>query len=119
MHRRRCGRCCFGPGLALSLSHRVDSRFHASLPAAFQGSFHVWRRDARSSGDAATAADAHGFVEWLPGVQVSGHFAPVMDVTWGRDGAYVVSCSTDQTTRVFARLTPAAGSGCVSRILWE
>jgi hypothetical protein len=50
-------------------------------------------------------------MEWLPGVQISGHFGPVMDVVWGRAGNYVVSCSTDQTTRVWAKLAPTEASG--------
>jgi hypothetical protein len=104
-----------------------------------QGSFHVWRRDVlpascelptecgeesvsiavgegefavHSAATAATIVDSWGApVEWLPGVQVSGHFGPVVDVAWGPNGGYLMSCSTDQTVRVVAKLQPSPASG--------
>lgn len=40
---------------------------------------------------------------WTPGVTVGGHFGSVEDVTWDPDGKYIVSVSSDQTSRVHAQ----------------
>ncbi|KAL8808883.1 MAG: hypothetical protein Q9200_003927 [Gallowayella weberi] len=39
---------------------------------------------------------------WLQGVGVSGHTRPVMDIAWARDGSYLLSTGSDQTTRLHA-----------------
>jgi hypothetical protein len=92
------------PPLSPTRTHVVVVR---PLPACCvcQGSFHVWRQHASVGTGGAAAAQ-----EWLPGAQVGGHFGPVVDVTWTRDGPYLVSCSSDQTTRVLARLRPSPES---------
>lgn len=39
---------------------------------------------------------------WLQGVGISGHTKPVAAVTWSKDGAYLLSTGSDQTTRLHA-----------------
>src|SRR5262245_35593798 len=39
---------------------------------------------------------------WVPAIAVSGHSAPVMDITWDASCSYLLSTGSDQTTRVFA-----------------
>ncbi|KAI4264221.1 MAG: hypothetical protein L6R42_000656 [Xanthoria sp. 1 TBL-2021] len=40
---------------------------------------------------------------WLQRVGVSGHTKSVMDVAWARDGSYLLSTGSDQTTRLHAK----------------
>lgn len=54
-----------------------------------------WRR---WDWDAATAA-------WVQDVSVSGHTKPVTGIAWSHNGAYLLSTSADQTTRLHARAT--------------
>jgi len=39
---------------------------------------------------------------WLQGVAVSGHVKEVTGLAWGKDGEYLISTSSDQTTRLHA-----------------
>ncbi|CAK7272900.1 Elongator subunit elp2 [Sporothrix epigloea] len=39
---------------------------------------------------------------WVQALGVTGHVAPVTGVSWSRDGTYLLSTSTDQTTRLHA-----------------
>lgn len=39
---------------------------------------------------------------WLQAVGISGHVREVKDVAWARDGSYLLSTSSDQTTRLHA-----------------
>lgn len=39
---------------------------------------------------------------WLQGVGTSGHTKPVTDVSWSKNGGYLISTSSDQTTRLHA-----------------
>ena len=43
--------------------------------------------------------------EWKPDVSISGHIKGVQDLAWSRDGSYLLSTSSDQTTRLFAEWT--------------
>lgn len=40
---------------------------------------------------------------WLQGIGVSGHTLPVTGIAWSREGDYLLSTSTDQTTRLHAK----------------
>ncbi|KAL7110624.1 hypothetical protein ACP275_05G037800 [Erythranthe tilingii] len=59
------------------------------LAHGYGGSFHHWRN---------VGTD---FDDWKPQKVPSGHFASVSDISWARDGAYLLSVSHDQTSRVF------------------
>ena len=54
---------------------------------------------------------------WVQAVGVSGHVKPVTGIAWSRDGAYLLSTSSDQTTRLHAawsRPSSASKSGSCS-----
>lgn len=40
---------------------------------------------------------------WIQGVGVSGHTLPVMGIAWSKEGDYLISTSSDQTTRLHAK----------------
>lgn len=46
-----------------------------------------------------------GCKEWIPQVTISGHFGPVEEIAWDPTETYLVSISSDQTARVFAKWT--------------
>lgn len=58
------------------------------------GSWRRWDRDAAS----ATTTSS-----WVQAVSVSGHTKPVTGIAWSHAGAYLLSTSADQTTRLHAR----------------
>ncbi|KAG6396598.1 hypothetical protein SASPL_142751 [Salvia splendens] len=60
------------------------------LAHGYGGSFHHWKN---------VGTD---FDDWKPQKVPSGHFAPVSDISWARDGEYLLSVSHDQTSRVFS-----------------
>ncbi|XP_051926545.1 elongator complex protein 2 [Hippocampus zosterae] len=66
------------------------------LAHAFHGALHLWRKDTGSG-------------EWRPDVALSGHFNAVQDLSWDPEGEFVISVSSDQTTRLFTpwRTEPA------------
>ena len=57
------------------------------LGYSFNGAFHMWKPSETG---------------WAPGVVVSGHQGAVVDIAWEGSGAYLLSTSTDQTTRCHA-----------------
>lgn len=61
----------------------------AILTNGYSGSLHLWREDSASG-------------RWLPAVTVSGHAGPVNDMTWDAQADYLLTTSSDQTTRLFA-----------------
>ncbi|KAJ8273313.1 hypothetical protein GJAV_G00100150 [Gymnothorax javanicus] len=57
---------------------------------AFHGALHLWQRDPTNE------------TEWVPGVVISGHFGSVQDLSWDPDGEFILSVSSDQTSRLFS-----------------
>jgi len=67
--------CCFGnQGLSI-LAH------------GYQGALHLWHNDQG---------------EWKPGVIGGGHFGSVEDLIWDPLGEFIITVSTDQTSRLHA-----------------
>ncbi|TSK31449.1 Elongator complex protein 2 [Bagarius yarrelli] len=60
------------------------------LAHAFHGALHLWQKDPSQQS------------KWNPAVVVSGHFNTVQDLSWDPEGEFLLSVSSDQTTRVFA-----------------
>ena len=56
------------------------------LSYSFSGAFHLWQR----------AKDSD---RWVPGIVPGGHQGSVCDLSWAKDGKYLLSVSVDQTTR--------------------
>ena len=71
------------------------------LAYSFNGALHLW---SYFSNDCL----------WKPGVAVGGHFSPVQDLDWEREGRYFVTVSLDQTTRVHAPWNTGDNVSCVS-----
>lgn len=65
----------------------------AILANGYSGSFHLWRMRPST-----TRSDD----EWTPAVTVSGHAASVNDLCWDAQGDYLLTTSSDQTTRLWA-----------------
>ncbi|KLU88803.1 RNA polymerase II Elongator subunit [Magnaporthiopsis poae ATCC 64411] len=59
------------------------------------GSWRRWDLEADDSGD-------HSGGMWRQALSVSGHTKAVTGITWSRDGGYLLSTSSDQTTRLHA-----------------
>lgn len=59
------------------------------LGHSYHGAFHIWNCDEKS-------------LFWTPSVTVGGHFGEVLDLGWEPNGAFIVSLSADQTTRIHA-----------------
>ncbi|XP_025894159.1 elongator complex protein 2 isoform X2 [Nothoprocta perdicaria] len=70
--------CQFSPDGSMIVAH------------AFHGALHLWKQAALNK------------KEWTPEVVISGHFNSVEDVKWDPQGEFIISVSSDQTTRVFA-----------------
>ncbi|OQR76540.1 putative elongator complex protein 2-like [Tropilaelaps mercedesae] len=62
------------------------------LGYGFHGSLHLWTK----AGDPERN-------EWTPCVTPGGHFGPVTGLSWSPRGSYLLSCSTDQTTRLHGK----------------
>lgn len=67
-------------------------KFHPNgksiIGVGFQGSLHLWH-----------SSDENDRI-WTPGIIQSGHFKEVKDIAWEPRGDFLISTSTDQTTRV-------------------
>lgn len=57
------------------------------LAHSYQGSFHLWRREDN---------------KWVADYIIGGHSDAVMDISWERNGRYLLSVSSDKTTRLHA-----------------
>lgn len=54
----------------------------------FQGSFHIWHQSPDDDSS------------WLPGIVVGGHFSMVQDLAWEPKGLFLLTVSSDQTSRI-------------------
>ncbi|KAK0636189.1 WD40-repeat-containing domain protein [Bombardia bombarda] len=57
--------------------------------------------------------------EWRQNYAVSGHTRAVTGISWSRDGAYLLSTSSDQTTRLHAQWTAGSEEGNSSNATWH
>ncbi|TRY73158.1 hypothetical protein TCAL_02201 [Tigriopus californicus] len=78
---------------------QYDDNAEQILGYSFTGSFHYW---------------ANVNAEWKPFKTIGGHFGPVEDLDWERNGRYLVSTSLDQTTRLHAPYRVSNTSEAVS-----
>ncbi|KAH8237282.1 hypothetical protein KR038_008983 [Drosophila bunnanda] len=63
---------------------------HSIVGHSYQGGFHIWNQD----------RDRPQL--WSSNVSVGGHYGEVRDLAWEHDGAYLMTVSADQTTRLHA-----------------
>ena len=67
----------------------------------YQGGFHLWGKEKEAITKGVESADK-GVWPSLP--TIGGHFAPVQGLAWEpREGAFLLSVSSDQTTRLHAQ----------------
>ncbi|KAL0111799.1 hypothetical protein PUN28_013171 [Cardiocondyla obscurior] len=59
------------------------------LAYGYQGSFHIWKYSQELD-------------KWLPHPAPGGHFSEVVDLCWDLKGRFLITASTDQTTRIHA-----------------
>ena len=66
------------------------------------GMFHVWKQQQKAEQQRETEESSFTVERWVPEIGISGHFAPVRQLTWDPSNSFLVSVSSDQTTRLFA-----------------
>lgn len=59
------------------------------MAVSYHGAFHIWNLNEETN-------------IWSPAVALGGHFGEVMDLSWEPKGEYLMTVSTDQTTRIHA-----------------
>ncbi|XP_017054373.1 probable elongator complex protein 2 [Drosophila ficusphila] len=69
---------------------KFSSDGHSILAHSYQGGFHIWNQDLNRP------------QLWTSNVIVGGHYGEVRDLAWEHDGAYLMTVSADQTTRLHA-----------------
>ncbi|GAB1301509.1 Elongator complex protein 2 [Apodemus speciosus] len=106
--------CQFGENGSMIIAH------------AFHGALHLWKQSTvnplvfedlcrRKAQDEEGGLKSEGSVtvpahrtwhtwarQWAPDIVISGHFDGVQDLMWDPDGEFIITASTDQTTRLFA-----------------
>ncbi|XP_021504900.1 elongator complex protein 2 isoform X2 [Meriones unguiculatus] len=70
--------CQFGENGSMIIAH------------AFHGALHLWKKSTVNPR------------QWAPEIVISGHFDGVQDLLWDPEGEFIITTSTDQTTRLFA-----------------
>lgn len=66
----------------------------------FAGALHCWKARHPNLEDAGGQTRSEFLAYSAPG----GHFAAVTDLAWDRDGRYLLTCSADKTTRIYAEV---------------
>ncbi|KZT62360.1 WD40 repeat-like protein [Calocera cornea HHB12733] len=82
------------------------------LAHAWNGSFHRWHIHVAE-------AEHHITGSWEPALAVTGHSQPVRDIAWEPHGRYVLSCSTDQTSRIHGPWRSEPSGSESSEITWH
>ncbi|XP_043668113.1 probable elongator complex protein 2 [Vespula pensylvanica] len=59
------------------------------LAHSYHGSFHIWQYSSSAE-------------DWIPRFAPNGHFGEVVDLCWDPKGRFLITTSTDQTTRIHA-----------------
>lgn len=67
---------------------KISPSGQSILGHGYQCNFHIWHQD---------LVNTH---LWVPGVVAGGHFGQVRDLTWEPFGQFLITVSSDQTTRV-------------------
>ena len=94
------------------------------------GAFHLWRKEiipqkSVSNDENGVVSEelkesddlipAEGREKWIPDYTVSGHFGPVMDLSWDDESGYLISISSDATCRVWAHWSHPHPDKSISR----
>ncbi|EDV38068.1 uncharacterized protein Dana_GF13770 [Drosophila ananassae] len=69
---------------------KFSSDGHSIMAHSYQGGFHIWNQDPERP------------QLWTSNVIVGGHYGEARDLAWEHDGAYLMTVSADQTTRLHA-----------------
>lgn len=93
-----------GGSIGSSLMGFVDARFspdHADriVGHGYGGSLHFWTQDGSSREE-----DALVSARWVANPCVTGHFRSVEDLAWDPEGEYLLTTSSDQTTRLWSEV---------------
>ena len=82
----------------------VCSHGKSVLGIGYGGSLHLWSASQSNVGSGSSGGTGGGVgeVRWRPEPFISGHFDSVTDLKWGASGGYIVTVSSDQTSRIFA-----------------
>lgn len=67
---------------------KISPTGQSILGHGYQGSFHIWHQSEESA------------QLWIPGVVAGGHFGEVRDLVWEPVGQFLITVSSDQTTRI-------------------
>ncbi|XP_036061180.1 elongator complex protein 2 [Onychomys torridus] len=70
--------CQFGENGTMIIAH------------AYHGAMHLWKQSTVNP------------KRWVSDIVISGHFSGVQDLIWDPEGEFLITTSTDQTTRLFA-----------------
>lgn len=57
--------------------------------------------------------------DWVPGVGISGHTAAITGISWAPSGSYLLTTSSDQTTRLHTNWLQSSSPGKSSQETWH
>lgn len=114
-----------GGSVGASLMGFVDAAFSPGADRiaghGYGGSLHFWTREGSSEGRAGTVGneaekaaeeDALATARWVADPCITGHFRPVVDMAWDPDGDYLLTVSSDQTTRLWTEVPVTSEAQC-------